>query len=247
MRPAPEQRLPSLGHTIWLKPHNAAFVYLPKVACTSWKLFLARALQLSLPNPLPLAQVHDRQAVPLPYVAWMPAAEQQEFRAQLEAGTITVLGVVREPRRRVLSAYLDKIWLHANPHSHFSLVVLPELREQLGLQHQERPTFLQFLCWVQAGQSANSRNDHWCPMVDLLGAGLPNCQLWPMERMAEALTVLQQLLGSNEPLPQREELAPRPSSGSDQRLENAFTPVVEALFAQIYAHDLALHHQLMHG
>ena len=35
---------PSPDHSIWLRSQAAVFVYLPKVACTSWKLHLAAAL-----------------------------------------------------------------------------------------------------------------------------------------------------------------------------------------------------------
>lgn len=238
---------PSAGHTIWLSAHGAAFVYLPKVACTSWKLFLARALHLPLPASLPLADVHNRTLVPLPYVDRLSSDKQQRFNQDLQSGRICLLAVIREPRERVLSAYLDKIWLHRNPLSHFSQVVLPEIRKALKLDDDARPSFLEFLNWVQGQQSSTCTNDHWHPQSALLGAAeaLPSCRLWPMERMSEAVAHLQQLLGYSSPFPGREDLAPRTSSGSNEKLDVYFTPEVEALFQTIYAADIDLHKRLI--
>jgi hypothetical protein len=239
--------LPSLGHSIWLQKYNTVFVYLPKVACTSWKLFLARALRLPLPSPLPLGSVHHRDIVRLPYVSSLEASEQDRFQQELKAGQIQLMAVVREPRERVLSAYLDKVWLHQNSLSYFSQVVLPDLQEYLGLSPSDRPTFLQFLRWLESRKSASCSNDHWLPQSQLLGEVdiLPNVKLWPMEHMHQAVAALQHVFGEDLPFPGREELAPRESSGSSDHLLQAFTPEVDDCFRKIYTRDLNLHQHLL--
>lgn len=240
------QQLPSLGHTIWVRNHNVAFVYLPKVACTSWKLFLARALNLPLPGHLPLAAVHNRDTVQLPYVSSLEASEQEQFQQELLTGNISLLAVIREPRERVLSAYLDKIWLHRNPNSYFSQVALPEMRTELGLSDADRPSFLQFLQWLERGCSTSCRNDHWQPQRELIGLPetLPNSQLWAMEDQSQAVEHLQKLLMIDLPFPEREELAPRQSSGSRKQMQQTFTPQVTELFGRLYAQDILLHREL---
>lgn len=240
-------RFPSADHTIWLRDQNAAFVYLPKVACTSWKLFLARALQLPLPEPLPLAAVHDREQVPLPYVSSLKASEQARFHNKLLTGGISLMAVIREPRQRVLSAYLDKVWLHRNPNSYFSQVVLPELRSDLQLDERKLPSFLQFLQWLQMGRSSSCSNDHWLPQRTLIGHAdvFAKTQFWPMECLHEAVTAMQRLIGTDQQFPCREDLAPRKSSGSELRLEEEFTDEVEQRFREIYGDDLDLYHWLI--
>jgi len=240
------QKLPCAEHTIWLREQKAAFVYIPKVACTSWKLFLARALQLPLPNPLPLAAVHDREQVPLPYLSRMGTGEKARFRIELIAGEITLMAVIRNPRERILSAYLDKVWLHRNPKSYFSLVVLPQLQIDLQLNGLKRPSFLQFLQWLDLGRSSSCSNDHWLPQRRLIGDGetLPAAQLWPMEHMGEAVAAMQRVIGTSQPFPGREDLAPRKSSGSGSRIQEVFTDEVESQFRQIYADDIDLYRYL---
>lgn len=240
-------QLPSFGHTIWLQQQNVAFVYVPKVACTSWKLFLARALGLPLPNPLPLGAIHNRELVKLPYVSSLEVSAQQRFQAGLLDGQIELLAVIREPRQRVLSAYLDKVWLHRNPQSFFSQVVLPELQQQLGLGLLERPSFLQFLQWLKQNRCSSCRNDHWLPQRELIGTAeaLPRHQLWPMAQMEMAISEMQARLGADLPFPGREELEPRQSSGSAVKLQESFTAEVEAVFASLYKEDLLLYQGLI--
>jgi hypothetical protein len=240
-------RLPSFGHTIWLQQQHVAFVYVPKVACTSWKLFLARALGLPLPNPLPLGAIHNRELVKLPYVSSLEVSDQRRFQADLRDGQIELLAIIREPRQRVLSAYLDKVWLHRNPQSYFSQVVLPELQQQLGLGPLERPNFLQFLQWLQQGLSSSCSNDHWLPQRQLIGTAeaLPRHQLWPMTQMEHALRHLQARLQTDLPFPGREELEPRQSSGSGLKLQESFTAEVEAAFSRLYSEDLQLYDGLI--
>lgn len=242
-------QLPSFGHTIWLQQQQMAFVYVPKVACTSWKLFLARALELPLPNPLPLGAIHNRELVKLPYVSSLEVKEQKRFQDGLREGRIELLAVIREPRQRVLSAYLDKVWLHRNPQSYFSQVVLPDLQRELGLSTLERPSFLQFLQWLQQGRCNSCRNDHWLPQRELIGTAeaLPRHQLWPMAQMEMAVRELQGRLDTELPFPSREELEPRQSSGSGLKLQESFTAEVEAAFASLYGEDLLLYESLKKG
>jgi hypothetical protein len=242
--------LPSPEHTIWLESHGVAFVYLPKVACTSWKLFLARSIDPDSRGgeTLSYAEVHRPDVLPLPYLSGMPASSQERFRAGVKAGSIRLLAVVREPRQRILSAYLDKIRDHANPESFFSREVMPAIRRHHRLGPEQRPDLEQFLQWLRdAPPSATTRNDHWRPMGDLLGlddeaiaAGMPGWTLWTMEAMDTAVEHVRQLLGCSLPFPSRQALGPRPTTGSAERVATMVPPSLEPLFAQLYGTDLRL-------
>ena len=124
---------PSLEHCIWFQEQEFAFIYLPKVACTSWKLYLWQASGHVLPPNLQYRDVHDPRQLALPYVDIMPTNMQRDFLKKLEQGQVMAMAVIREPRSRVLSAYLDKILLHSNPQSKFSRSVLPAIQNAFGL------------------------------------------------------------------------------------------------------------------
>jgi chondroitin 4-sulfotransferase 11/chondroitin 4-sulfotransferase 13/dermatan 4-sulfotransferase 1 len=245
---------PSLIHTIWLEPQQTAFVYLPKVACTSWKLFFARALDLPFPEQLSYGQVHAQASLPLPYVGAMAAEAQQRFLAQQAAGNIRLHAVIRHPRQRILSAYLDKIALHRNPESFFSQQVLPSIQAQAGLAADQRPSFEQFLGWLNAAATPLTQNDHWLPMVNLLGLAGPEAlppqaytRIWPMDELELAADHFRRLLGVELPFPGNEALGPRPSTGSGELVASHFNPAAEALFQTRFGADLELYEGLRSG
>jgi len=242
---------PSLSHTIWLEPHQAAFVYLPKVACTSWKLFFARALALPFSEDLSYGQVHAHDCLPLPYVASMPNEDKQRFLAQLAAAEIQLYAVVRDPRQRILSAYLDKIALHRNPDSFFSRQVLPAIQVHARLAASQRPSFEQFLGWLASSPTPLTQNDHWLPMVNLLGLVGPEplpatayARFWSMEDLIGAADHFRTLLAVQESFPGSEALGPRPSTGSAQLVSSQFVPAVDVLFDPLFGLDLKLYRSL---
>ena len=235
---------PSLEHCIWFKDQAFAFIYLPKVACTSWKLFLWQASGNPLPPGLAYRDVHDASRLSLPYVGRMPAMQQQQFLQELEGQRINTVAVVREPRSRILSAYLDKILLHSNPQSKFSRTVLPAIQQLYGLQPNQRPSFEQFLRWNQEHLDRRHWNPHWRPMVDLLGTP-PRLELWPMERIDAAVRSVNQLLGSEVTFPQRQALGPRLTHNSQAKLEQFYGPLELTLVEQMYRDDLELHAELV--
>jgi hypothetical protein len=232
----------SLPHTLWLEAGTTAFVYLPKVACTSWKLFFAQALHGALPADLAYRTVHDPAALQLPLVGAMVPERQRAFAQQLDAGEIALVAMVREPRQRVLSAYLDKIVHPPNPQSYFALEVRPAIQRQHGLAADATPSFLQFLQWLAAGTHPGCRNDHWQPMSQLLGLEqqpISHYQhLWRLDQIPQAAAELNRRLGTAIPFPGFEALGPRRSSGSQALLAQAFAePALSSLFDQLYARD----------
>jgi hypothetical protein len=237
---------PSPIHTIWLRDHKAAFVYLPKVACTSWKLYLWQALGHALPSGFDYRHVHDTATLPLPYVTTLPTHSQLSFREDLSHGTIATYAVIREPKARILSAYLDKIEHHANPRSYFSTVVIPEIQHAAGLDAATRPSFASFLAWIADQPDRHALNDHWRPMTSILGTTEASTytRLWTMERMDQAIALFATLLETSIPFPGRQHLGARRTYDSQTRLNAYYGPTECDLFDQIYAQDVLLHQQV---
>ena len=237
---------PSSNHTIWLRPHAAAFVYLPKVACTSWKLHLAAALGIQASEPLSYKNLHNPEVLPLPYLARLSAEEQEILAMQQQSSSFRYFTVMRDPRERAVSGYRDKILLHANPHSFFSLQVLPSIQAHSGLPADEKPSFEQFLRWIQESEDPATQNDHWLPTTRLLGLapgeGIPeNWRFWTMDAMSDAVASMNQLLGFERAFPEREALGPRPDRRSKAAMPDLISAEAELLLQSLYGDDLALY------
>ena len=67
---------PSLSHCIWLRNKNIAFIYIPKVACTSWKLFLWQMIDREITDQVTYKTIHNSKKVDLPYVGKMQNTEK---------------------------------------------------------------------------------------------------------------------------------------------------------------------------
>ena len=237
---------PSSNHTIWLRPQAAAFVYLPKVACTSWKLHLAAALGIEATEPLSYKNLHNPEVLPLPYVARLSAEEQEALAALQQSSNFRFYTVMRDPRERAVSGYRDKILLHANPQSFFSLQVLPSIQAHAGLSADQKPSFEQFLRWMQESEDPATQNDHWLPTTRLLGLesgeGIPaQWRFWTMDAMADAVACINQLLGFDGAFPGREALGPRPDRRSKASMPDLISAEAEQLLQRLYGDDLALY------
>lgn len=240
--------LPSLQHCFWFEACNTAFVFLPKVACTSWKLFFAEALHGPLPEDLGYRTVHQVARLGLPLVDAMPPEKQQAFCAQA-GDRIALVAMLRDPRERILSAYLDK-FINRTDRQTFGTVIRPAIQAYHGLPDEQLPTFLHFLQWLAAGAHPECTNDHWRPMHQLLGLAPGDAphgyqQLWRLDQIDEAATELNRRLGSQVAFPSFQALGPRQASGSAEQLERSFAdPSVQTLFAQLYQPDLDLYSSL---
>lgn len=239
--------LPSAEHTIWIERHALAFVYIPKVACTSWKLFFYQYLYGGLPAGLAYSQVHDAEKLPLPYVSILNSTQYATYQHAVANHGATFFSVIRDPIQRVLSAFLDKILYHTNTRSFFSECVIPEIFAHHSLSNVKKPTFLQFLQWLTESESSHVDNDHWRPMTRIL-AGFPEstkCELWPMTKMHLAVDAVNQHLGSSIVFPSRESLGPRTSTRSDQLISHFFCSDSRRLFESYYRSDLELYHRVL--
>lgn len=238
------QAAPSLEHSIWLKDFDLAFIYMPKVACTTWKIYFSRALGLKIPGNY--AEVHSGQHLPLPYVSGMDNDHQRIFTRGLRENKIEAVSIVRDPRERILSAYTDKIYCHRNPSSYFSLQVIPSLQEYARKRASSELSFELFLEWLTKSTSPHTQNDHWLPMSSILGLSEDGKQpsswkLWPMTEMHQALQYLNQRLGVSLELPSNQELGCRKSTESRLKVASAFSDDAEHYFRILYKQDIQLY------
>ncbi len=237
---------PSPDHTIWLSPYEAAFVYLPKVACTSWKLHLAKALGVVPTETLTYKNLHDKDVLPLPYVSSLKNQQYHDFALKNQSTEFYYLSVIREPKERAASAYLDKIFFHTNPDSFFSRHVIPSIQAHTNLPSDQKPSFENFLYWIKYSEDPSTKNDHWLPMSSILGLDLnnnlpDNLYCWTMKSIDKAVDALNKLLDYDGPFPSREELGPRPDRKSKDALPNLISDNVNLLLSDIYCDDINLY------
>jgi len=150
------------------------------------------------------------------------------------------MAVIREPKSRVLSAYLDKILLHSNPQSKFSRRVLPSIQKAFGLRNDQRPSFEQFLQWNQSQTDIRQWNPHWRPMVHLLGS-TNHLKLWTMKQINSAIQVANKKFDCDLTFPQKDALGPRPTNNSQLRLDQFYGHQEKRLVEEMYAADITLH------
>ena len=123
----------------------------------------------SIPKDINYKNLHDSKKLRLPYVGEMNTNQQQRFIKQLENGNLKCYSIVREPKSRILSAYLDKILFHENTNSVFYKKIIPKIREEIGIDSTTRPTFKQFLTWIRREKNKTNLNPHWKPMSIIIG------------------------------------------------------------------------------
>ena len=74
-------------------------------------------------NQVTYKTIHNANIINLPYVAKMNNKEKSEFLERIKSRQIECCTMIREPKARVLSAYLDKILFHKNLESSFSKII----------------------------------------------------------------------------------------------------------------------------
>ena len=155
-------------NAILMAEHRFCFVYVPKVACTSWKVLFSKMCGVA--RATDLAIVHSRK---------MSGFKFAQSEAEVLDSGLPVYAMVRHPAERMLSAYLDKIVRHRpeDPKKDiFSLIAL-EINRWVGRREPQNgaappPSFLDFLKWVRWSGHPCSINEHWIPQSKLLPSNL---------------------------------------------------------------------------
>uniref|UniRef100_A0A7S3Q9I0 Carbohydrate sulfotransferase n=1 Tax=Chaetoceros debilis TaxID=122233 RepID=A0A7S3Q9I0_9STRA len=106
------------GNPIVIEEYKLVFFFIPKVACTEWKLLFRRILGFS-PDwdpEIAIQKLHNPAYNGLTYLSSYTKEEAQEM---LTSEDWTRAVFVREPKERILSAFLDKMVVNSWYFKHF--------------------------------------------------------------------------------------------------------------------------------
>lgn len=234
------EELPDLNHCIWLEEKKFAFVFVPKVACTSWKIFLHQAIGRSMPADMDYKKVHNRNELKLPYVGSMSERMKIEFKQKLKSGEIRCHAMIRDPYARVLSAYLDKILNHKKLSSKFSRLIIPDIQRKFHKKSWIKPTFNEFLAWCDVQGDPSSWNTHWRPMSKIVG-NLRQTKIWTIEQTQIAVKNINKIIERNVEFPSSSYLGDRIVYKSDKRIEEYYGETERKLVDRMYCEDLKLY------
>ena len=118
-----------IKHVLLLTKLRIAYVAVPKAACSSMKLYLERVYRGD--PTLEVANIHTNLTVPT-----LDKVKRRELRVLEEECPFFGFTVVRDPMRRVISAYLDKM-----RDFHFRR----QINKTLGRPHDQKVGFGKFL------------------------------------------------------------------------------------------------------
>ena len=208
------RRAPFLKTIHVSRTRRAVYVNNPKVACSTIKLALQRS-ELDDPAYQPAISVHDHETSPL--LTW-PELTPGALSARLAESF--VFSFVRNPYRRLQSAYVNKI-------------VEPQKsgrpRQHAGFAADELPSFDAFIRSI-AARDPTRHNPHWRPQwINLSIDAIPYDFIGRLEAFrADWATVADRL--RLDPEPERAGKTTRP-------VQAAYTAQNAALVARAYARD----------
>ena len=243
---------PDPRNCIWFREQRVAFVYIPKTACTSWKLHLWRLSNGRKSHRcLTYAEVHNRKIVELPYLDTMTLREQDEFYGGVNEKEIDIVCILREPRSRILSAYIDKVKEHKNKNSLFTKQVIPSIKKTNNSEGAERPSFYEFLKWIDRSDNEFCDNEHWKPATNILGLSNcmcnmnhPNLKIWSMTDNEKAVELFNVKFKKDFVFPTSQELGKRKVYKSERLMEEYFGKREEELFKRIYGDDISIYNAI---
>jgi dermatan 4-sulfotransferase 1 len=250
------------------REHRFIYCYVPKVACSSLKLWFMRVAGMDVHDAT--ADIHPR----LDANFSLETLPRQEADELLRSSDYYRFAFMRNPFARLVSAYLDKIVNGEEP----GLVAIKQfqkgrpwqLRKRLryqwrkmktgsGMDCQQGMTFREFVHLV-ASQSPQQLDPHWRPQTLILG-DVPMDFVGRMEHMTEDFTYVCQQLGLKNDLQITNRSRKRAEDGPSeccadwttaqlQRLdayppfERFYTPELTEIFLRVYQQDLTAYEQL---
>ena len=152
------------GDPLVIPSYKLLFFTLPKVACTEWKLLFRKMLHLpTWSEDVPLQKLHDPSYNQLYYINNFTTSQAQEM---LTFKDWTRAVIVREPKERVLSAFLNKFvqepqfFLNKCCQAHFFET------ETEHIQCKEKKTQGDFEYFLK--RTLDCRNPHWTPQTEAI-------------------------------------------------------------------------------
>lgn len=223
-------------------PHlDAVFCFVPKVACTGWKMAARRLMgEQDWENP---RLAHDRKRCGLRFLSAQRNADLNSIQ-----NSSLRLGMVRNPYSRLLSAYLDKVerrldnaLLDLSPDGDYWWQVVHAIERFRcdELQGKSRSiTFKIFLQWLQQSNHEAVNNNHWAPQAKLTGMGLVD---WTVLGHFESLHLdaprIFELLGASFSFPSNTQ---RHRTNASKKLHTYYSSDSVALVNELFSEDFKL-------
>ena len=199
--------------------HRILYCYMSKVGCTAIKTLIAtaNAIHLNVTPPSPY-KIHYEGETGKVGFAKISTSRLTDEQIQYRIDNYFTFMITRHPMERLLSAYRDKVTIHAHTTpirvSHFRVPVLQHVRPQLfsavpntsqsererflddlGKQHQ--PSFEEFVQWIVEKQIVN---EHWLSAVNSCHPCAHNWSaIMRLESMVSDQELLLERLGKDAP------------------------------------------------
>ncbi|WP_170764913.1 sulfotransferase family protein [Ruegeria lacuscaerulensis] len=239
---------------IFLEEQNIVFGYVPKVACTNWKVLIRRLQGHSDYENKQIA--HDRKKSGFRFLDRTSEADTKI----LMDNDVQKIAFVRNPYSRVLSAYLDKIDRinknknNANSNDFFvsiynDIINFRESSERNSFaqkvldrfNHSEgRPIdFLTFLQWIKANQSHSwiAQDEHWAPQSDILRYPTIKIDfLGRFENLGKDAEIALRMMGADFGFPSQNEIGFKATRATSQ-LKEFYSDAHIELVNELYSSD----------
>lgn len=229
-------------YSIWLEKQQAIFVYVPKIACTTWKS-LCRFLD-GKEDWRNSRGVHNKQNNQLTFLSDILEKEQI-----LKDKNIKKYTFVRNPYSRALSAYKNKIEpftdiekgtdfeiLSAHQY-YFKVYTEIESFIETNLPTETGVNFFGFLSWLHLSKSHRIKDRHWLPQTQITQPNIVDYDfIGYFEQLEQDGGYVLKQLGSDLPFPSKNALR-YPRTDANSYLNQYYTSREIELVKQIYLDD----------
>lgn len=230
-----------LENFIHMRDFNFVFAYIPKVACTNWKI-LFRYLNGET-NYLDNQLAHDRQRSGLTHLKDLA---KDDYMRLLSDKSTSRYSFVRNPYSRALSAYTNKLSGYAEGtsalcHRNYFCAIFREIDEWRRVERPDKPevTFSVFLDWIEHSRSATAKNEHWRPQYEIISPDVVEFDfIGRFENLSSDADKLLKIIGCDIKFPSQEDII-FPSSGARERLELSYDDEAMAAVERLYALDFS--------
>ena len=248
--PLQYQRLPDLNRNVLMTPDNKViYLSIPKCGCSSLKYFLRRNYgedETKLEN---IQSIHDMDdSSIINYELLTLISSLKDF---LYTNKVFLFSVVRCPKERILSAYLNKFKLNIKEtknkqrHVDFTRQLFGyKINNEDLIQKITNLSFKNFLEIIST-QSHLEMNEHWRPMIyQLLGFPIEKINLYTLSRLDNLKNDLEKFL-SKELIFKTTVKRGGHSTSSGRFLEEYYSEDVLSIFNSIYEKDILLYESLV--
>lgn len=239
--PLTHQTYNDLLRNVHISP-DLKIIYLsvPKCACSSIKIYLRTMYGEDFRSVK--SDPHSRQNSVLLKID--DIGGMSEFARLVSSDDVFTFSVVRDPRSRVLSAFLNK-FIHSNESTRliFGRQLFDNLSDSDIIEAIDKLQFNSFLSQIR-GAGPLRLNEHWRPMYNqLLGLACSGISLFRLDDIPKLFGSLPTISGLNSILPEDFSFSPHLTNAS-MLVESSFDAVTHELFSEIYCLDMYLYFYL---